>query len=91
MKRSELEKIIIVIFAIAFFIVMHIGFNENNRNENVVENNKISYQIENIPEYDGEIYVQINNNIPRFSAEDMYIEEDYYSSLKNGKVRYGND
>ena len=73
---------------------MIIGINESSKNENVVnkiENNKISYEIDNIPDYSGEIYVLINNDIPEFSLEDLNIEEDYYSNLKDEKVRNGND
>ena len=94
MNKNKLEKIGIVILAIVILIVMFIGINESSKNENVVnkiENNKISYEIDNIPDYSGEIYVLINNNIPKFSLEDLNIEEDYYSNLENEKVRNGND
>ncbi len=94
MNKNKLEKIGIVILAIVILIVMFIGINESSKNENVVnkiENNKISYEIDNIPDYSGEIYVLINNDIPEFSLEDLNIEEDYYSNLKDEKVRNGND
>ena len=94
MNKYKFKKIVIVIFAIVTYIVTFIGINENNKNENIVneiENNKTSYRIDNIPEYSGEIYVLINNNIPNFSLEDLNIEEDYYSDLENEKVRNGND
>ena len=94
MNKNKLEKIGIVIFAIVILVVMIIGIKESSKNENVIneiENNKISYEIDNIPDYSGEIYVLINNNIPKFSLEDLNIEEDYYSSLENEKVRNGND
>ena len=94
MNKNKLEKIGIVIFAIVILVVMIIGIKENSKSENIIneiENNKISYEISNIPEYSGEIYVLINNNIPKFSLEDFNIEEDYYSNLENEKVRNGND
>ena len=94
MNKNKLEKIGIVILTIVILIVMFIGINENSKNENVVneiENNKIYYEIDNIPDYSGEIYALINNDIPKFSLEDLNIEEDYYSSLENEKVRNGND
>ncbi len=93
MSKNKLEKIRIVIWAIVIFI-MFIGIKENSKNENIlneIENNKISYEMNNIPEYSGEIYVPINNNTPNFSLEDLNIEEDYYSNLENEKVRNGND
>lgn len=94
MNKNKLEKIGIVIFAIVILVVMIIGIKENSKSENIIneiENNKISYEIDNIPKYSGEIYVLINNNIPKFSLEDLNIEEDYYSNLENEKVRNGND
>ena len=94
MNKNKLGKIGIVIFAIVILVVMIIGIKENSKSENIIneiENNKISYEIGNIPEYSGEIYVLINNDIPEFSLEDLNIEEDYYSNLKDEKVRNGND
>ena len=94
MNKNKLEKIGIVILTIVILIVMFIGIKENSKNEDIVneiENNKISYEIDNIPDYSGEIYVLINNDIPEFSLEDLNIEEDYYSNLKDEKVRNGND
>ncbi len=85
-KTNKLTKVIITILII---IVSVIGLSYYSQNENL--ENKISYEISNIPEYDGEIYIEINNNIPEFSNEDFDIEEDYYSELQNGKVRNGND
>ena len=92
MNKNKLEKV--VIWAIVILIGMFIGVKENSKNENTVneiENKKIFYKIDNIPEYSGEAYVLINNNVPNFSLDDMDIEEDYYSNLENGKVRNGND
>lgn len=36
-----------------------------------------------------QVYIEINNNIPEFTEEDINIEEDYYSNLENGRVRNG--
>ena len=91
MNKSKLEKIGTVIFTIIVLIIMFIDVKENSKTENIVENDEISYEIDNIPEYNGEIYAQINNNIPKFEDEDFNIKEDYYSELKNGKVRGCND
>ncbi len=84
-KTNKLLKNIITLLA----IVTIIGIYYNLKNEDT--NHKISYEISNIPEYTGKIYVEINNNIPEFSEEDFCMKEDYYSELKNGKVRNGND
>lgn len=90
-NTNRLEKIVIILL---FFIIIAIGsyFNLGTENEigNTVNNDKISYEISNIPELNGQTYVEINNNSPNFTTEDMNLEEDYYSTLKNGKVRNSN-
>jgi DNA-entry nuclease len=51
--------------------------NEESQTENVS-----SYDLSSIPEYDGEAYVIINNNIPDFSEEDYTTESfEKYSKL----------
>ena len=85
-KTNKLEKFIITLLIVILSII---GLYYCSNYEEV--ENKIFYEISNIPEYNGEIYIEINNNIPQFSNEDFNIEEDYYSELKNGKVRNGND
>lgn len=85
-KTNKLEKFIITLLVIILSII---GLYYYSNNEDL--ENKIYYEISNIPEYNGEIYIEINNNIPQFSNEDFNIEEDYYSKLQNGKVRNGND
>jgi len=91
-NTSKLKQIAIILL---FIIIVAIGayFNNviENQTANITENNKISYEISNIPEYNGEIYVEINNNIPEFTEEEMNLEDDYYSNLENGRVRNGND
>ena len=91
MKRNKLEEIgILILFAIIIFAGLYIKTEQENRLENVVTNNQISYEISNIPEYSGDIYVLINNNEPKFSENDIQIDE-YYSNLENGRIRNGYD
>lgn len=94
MKKNKLKKICIVLLFI-IITCMDIYFNVENesKEENITDHEKISYEISNIPNYSGEIYTIINNNIPKFSEEDMDITEDYYSDLIDEKVRngYGKD
>ena len=90
-NTSRLKQIaIILLYIIIIAVGMYFNIGEENYTGNIVENNKISYEISNIPEYIGEAYVEVNNNVPKFTTEDMNIEENYYSTLKNGKVRNGN-
>ena len=92
MNKNKLKKFAIILL---FIIIMAKGEycnnEEGNQAVNIVEDTQISYNIENIPEYSGEIYVEINNNMPEFSIEDMNLEKDYYSDLNDGRVRNGND
>lgn len=87
-RTKEIEKIVM---AVIFSAIVVIGTYLNVNEENKEESNKISYEISDIPTYSGKIYVEINNNIPKFSNEDMSIEKDYYSNLKSGKVRNSYD
>ena len=89
MKRDKLEKAgILVLFIIIIFAGLYIKTKKENKQENVVVDNQISYEISNIPEYSGDIYVLINNNKAKFSENDMQIDE-YYSNLEDGRVRNG--
>ncbi len=89
MKRDKLEKVgILVLFIIIIFAGLYIKTEKENKQENVVNDNQISYEISDIPEYSRNIYVLINNNEPKFSENDMKIDE-YYSNLENGRVRNG--
>jgi hypothetical protein len=89
-NTDKLEKIaIILIFIIIISIGIFSNIEKENKNDNIVTNNEVFYNISDIPQYNGNVYVQINDNIPTFSNEDMNIEEDYYSDLVNGKVRNG--
>lgn len=90
MKKDKLEKVgILVLFIIIIFVGLYVKTEQENKQENIVTNNPISYEIYDIPEYNENIYVLINNNIPNFSEEDMKIEKDYYSNLENDRVRNG--
>lgn len=57
----------------------------NNLSGNVIENtstNSYSYSMDNIPEYSGDSYVIINDNIPYFTEEDYTTESfETYSKL----------
>ena len=91
-NTSKLKQIaIILLYIIIIAVGVYFNVGEENQTGNIIENNKISYDISNIPEYSGEIFIEINNNIPEFTAEDINIQEDNYSNLENGRVRNGND
>ena len=82
MKKSILKKVeIIVIFTILVIIGLFI-WDKNSHKENLYE---ISYSIGNIPKYNGKDYIEINENEPNFSEQDMQNDE-YYSELQNERV-----
>ncbi|MBP3256127.1 MAG: DNA/RNA non-specific endonuclease [Clostridia bacterium] len=91
-KNKETKSIEKAIALIVLIIVVVIGtyfgieFDvEGMFNEMISDVPEISYSIEEIPEYNGKIYVVIDDNNPDFSEEDMEINE-YYSELKDGRV-----
>lgn len=91
-NTSKLKQAtIILLYIIVIAIGAYFNIEEENQISNIIGNNKIYYDISNIPEYSEEIYVEINNNMPRFTTEDMNMQEDYYSNLENGRVRNGDD
>lgn len=93
MKKNikKIEKLVItVLFVVIIFVGSYFSSNGKNQTENTISN-EVSYEISNIPEYSGEIYIEINNNIPKFTDEDMNLEKDYYSNLENKRIRNGND
>ncbi len=71
------EKILLMIFIIAILSI--INYNQNNKMYS-----GINYGLSNedIPEYTGNTYVEINNNIPYFNKEDLTLESyEKYSEL----------
>ena len=93
-KNNNLQQALI--FIIFVLIVGLFGyFNDNiDYNDNTSNSTVISTDIENIPEYSGNPYVKINNNIPFFTENDYTTEAfETYSKLdKLGRcgVAYAN-
>ena len=89
-NTNKLEKTIITLICIIIIVIgSYFNFVRESQSDNPVSRNKVSYEISNIPEYSREIYIEINNNTPQFSNEDMNLEQNYYSELQNKKVRNG--
>ena len=70
-KRKTKKLITSIIFLIA--VITGIYFGNIEINENVLDNTTkaVSYNLGEIPEYNGEIYVTINNNIPNFEQSEL--------------------
>lgn len=63
---------------------------ENSIAINIVDNIQTTYNISEIPEYNDELYIKINNNIPLFKSEEFNIEEQY-TELDKNKARNSNN
>lgn len=93
-KRKTKKLITSIIFLIA--IITGVYFGNIELDENVLDNatQEVSYNLGEIPEYNGEIYVTINNNIPNFEQSDLTNEcfEKYSKLDKLGRcgVAYAN-
>ena len=79
-KKSYKSKYNLVISIITLILIIFIGYYENkygidagsNQNVQVSENTQTSFNLDDIPEFDGKTpYVIINNNEPDFPEEDF--------------------
>ena len=56
--------------------------NTNNANENISQNQNVTFDLSSIPEYSSSPYVEINNNIPYFEEKDYTTKSfENYSEL----------
>lgn len=88
-KRTKI--VLSIIFCIVLLLILNFtrwNFDENIENKEFTETNTptVIYDISNIPEYSGNIYVEINGNIPKFTEDDMNIENSYYSELIDNRA-----
>ena len=93
MKEKNLKQIgIIVVFIILLVLVGYAIFpnkeelsnniSTENTQTNIVNNIHTNVSINDIPEYSGQIVIDINNNVPYFEDTDISTENfEYYSQL----------
>lgn len=84
LKKFVITVIIIILFALFEYVAQQNGWLENILDETETTktstNNNIT--IDNIPQYSGEIVININNDIPYFEEKDISTEDfEYYSNL----------
>ena len=92
--------IVVICLAISFIFgedVLNIQNDKNDVEENITvstNQTKTDFNIDNIPEYTGEIYIEINNNMPYFEESEHTTESfEKYSDLDElgrCKVAYAN-
>ena len=85
-NKNKLKNIVIkLLFIIVIFVIGYFNPNVQESINNVVSEqteSTISYNLSDIPEYEGNPYVTINNNIPYFDEEDYTTESfEKYSDL----------
>ena len=80
-KRKYLNKILVIIFlSLCFYLGYYFkdAFLETSESHEI----KSYSSLENVPEYIGEAYIYLNNNVPEFSDDEKNIESfEYYSDL----------
>ena len=72
-----ISSIICLVCILIYGFIMQNTENTNNVNENISQNQNVTFDLSSIPEYSSSPYVEINNNIPYFE------EKDYTGNKKN--------
>lgn len=67
MKNKSLIKIIPIII----FLIFSFFYYQEDLNKHLTKADNTTYQMENIPEYNKEAYITINNNEPTFSEDEL--------------------
>lgn len=88
-KKKQQQAIISILFVIIIVIAGYFGINiedislqDTSSTSSAVETTTVSFDLNDIPEYSGEAYVVINNNIPDFDESDYTTEAfETYSEL----------
>lgn len=85
-NKNNLKKVIIeLLFIIVILVVGYFNPNVQETINNVINEQTVSttsYNLSDIPEYEGKPYVTINNNIPYFDEDDYTTESfEKYSNL----------
>jgi len=93
MKKSQKKKLMkLFLSLVAMTVVTVVGYLksdvEENENNEILANpiiQEVSFNLEEVPEFDGNrAYVVINNNIPNFEEQDLLTESfEKYSDLDN--------
>ena len=82
-NKKNIKKLIYIFLILACVAVTYFNNLSSNRVSNKADINQISeYNISDIPDYSGNVYIAINNNIPYFKEEEYTTESfERYSQL----------
>lgn len=84
-NKSAIRLLVIILILVIGYLYPDVQVNENNN-----QNSIVSCNLEDIPNYEGQPYVIINNNIPYFDEEDYTTESfEKYSELDDLYGRCG--
>ena len=77
-----ISSIICLVCILIYGFIMQNTENTNNVNENISQNQNVTFDLSSIPEYSSSPYVEINNNIPYFEEKDYTAKSfENYSEL----------
>ena len=77
-----ISSIICLVCILIYSFIMQNTENTNNVNENISQNQNVTFDLSSIPEYSSSPYVEINNNIPYFEEKDYTTKSfENYSEL----------
>ena len=86
-KSKKMSKQQFIIYIITLIVILILAYTGENSEENTIATNvqnkvEVNYSMEDIPEYEDKVYIEINNNEP-FFEEDEYSKEGFeiYSEL----------
>ena len=65
-----ISSIICLVCILIYGFIMQNTENTNNVNENISQNQNVTFDLSSIPEYSSSPYVEINNNIPSFTEDE---------------------
>lgn len=84
LKKFAITVIIIILFGLFEYIAQQNGWLENvlDETETTQTSTNANINIDNIPQYAGNIVININNDVPYFEEKDISTEDfEYYSNL----------
>ena len=79
-KKINIKKIILIILFFLIINCIHFYYNDGKQGFHMVAS-KVAYELEDIPDYNGESYIILHNNEPNFKKEDYKFISEVYSDL----------
>ena len=84
LKNKKLKQIRVGIFTLLLIVIGYVLFpnNVSNTQTNIITEINSNIEISDIPQYAGQIVININNDVPYFEDKDITTENfEYYSNL----------